>query len=179
MKFLSLFLFAATALAQSATPASPSNAQLPIKAGEWKMVAMVHSPDGDVARSFFSCNTATDLAHLVPQPSHLPAGVTCSKDSEQVTDTGVVLTFSCETTSSKLKNTYVLTRNSDTLVTGTMKLIADIGGQHQESTTNIAYQWQSDECTKEESKPAAPQAAPRPAPSLNGPTAPPTTPDSK
>jgi hypothetical protein len=172
MKFLSMFLFASSLLAQSAAPGTPTAAtapQLPLKKGEWKMIAMVHGPDGDVARSFFNCNTTTDLAHLVPQPAHLPTGLTCTEDSQTFTSTGETLVISCKSASSTLKNTYQLTRNSDTLVTGTMKLVADVSGEHQESTTNIAYQWQADECTKEDPKPAA-----RPAPSLNGPT-----PDSK
>jgi hypothetical protein len=141
MRCLLLFLLAGAAAAQTA--AAP---QLPIKPGEWKMVAMIHGTDGDTAQSFFSCNTEKDLAHLVPQPAHLPAGLACAQDSQTLTADGEVLVISCKSPSALVKITYILTRNSETLVTGTMKKVEDAGSQHEESTTQIAYQWQQDVC---------------------------------
>jgi len=147
MKFLSILLLAAAAAAQTAPAAAPpANAQLPIKKGEWKMIAMVHNQEGDSAKSFFNCNTETDLAHLVPQPAHLPAGLACQQDSSTVTADGVTVVISCRSASTTLKTTYDLVRKSDQLVTGTMTMQADVEGQHQQSTTNIAYQWQQEEC---------------------------------
>jgi hypothetical protein len=163
MKFLVIVLFSGMALGQQA--ASAAAPQLPIKLGEWKMIAMVHASDGDKARSFFNCNTTSDLAHLVPQPSHLPDNVSCSEDSQQLTGNGVTVSLTCKTPDSVVKTTYDLTRNSDTLVTGTMKMSAEVGGQHQESTTNIAYQWQQAECVNHD----APKAEAKPAPSLETP----------
>ncbi len=154
------------AMAQQAAPPAAAGAQLPIKPGEWKMIAMVHKPDGDLARSFFNCNTSTDLAHLVPQPSHLPDNVSCSQDSQQLTGNGVTVSLTCKTPDSVVKTVYELTRNADTLVTGTMKMSAVVAGQHQESTTNIAYQWQQAECVDHDVKSDA-----KPAPSLATPSA--------
>lgn len=122
------------------------------------MIAIIHREDGDQAQSFFTCNEQTDLAHFVPQPAHLPAGVQCRQDSQTLTADGELLTVSCKSADSLVKTTYDLTRNSDSLVTGTMKLASDSGGRHTQSSTNIVYQWQKNECVNHEAAPAAPQS---------------------
>jgi hypothetical protein len=147
VKFLCILCLTGAALAQQAAPPSAS-AQLPIKPGEWKMIAVIHRAEGDQMQSFFTCNQLNDLAHLVPQPANLPKEFSCAQDSQQLTATGEVLVFTCKSPGSLVHATYDLTRNSDSLVTGTMKMAADAGGKHEESTTNIAYQWQQAECTR-------------------------------
>jgi hypothetical protein len=158
MKFFAILLLAGTALAQqsaSVTPNSSAPAQLPIKTGEWKLTAVVHGKDGDHTQTFFSCIKQSDLAKLVQQPD-MPKTVTCTEDPAQVTAQGLKLAMSCKSDSAVAHTTYDLTRNSDTMVTGTMNWALDLNGAHTESNTSIIFQWQADACTAPESQqPAA------------------------
>ena len=92
--------------------------------------------------------TQTDLAHLVPQPANLPKEFSCAQDSQQLTADGETLAFTCKSAGSIANVLYQLKRDSDSLVTGTMKLASDEGGKHAESKTDIIYQWQHAECTQ-------------------------------
>jgi hypothetical protein len=84
----------------------------------------------------------------------LPKEFSCTQDSQQLTANGENLAFTCKSASSTSSVNYQLTRNSDSLVTGTMKLASDDGGKHAESNTDIVYQWQHAECTQSQA-PAA------------------------
>ena len=153
---MKLLIIALAGVAMAQAQASSPSAQLPIKPGEWKMIAVIHAPDGDAMRSFFSCMTQTDLSHLVPQPANLPKEFSCTQDSQQLTANGENLAFTCKSASSTSSVNYQLTRNSDSLVTGTMKLASDDGGKHAESNTDIVYQWQQKECVNSSSSASQP-----------------------
>jgi hypothetical protein len=166
MKFFAILLLAGAALAQSATPPTDSvpqnpapSVQLPIKTGEWKMTAIVHGKENDLTHTFFTCMTQSDLTKLVPQQGNLPKNLSCTRESQQFSAHGMTMSVTCKSPGATVHTNYDLTRSTDTLVTGTMKMAVETtaGGAPQESSTSIVFEWQNDECVKPDA--AKPDAA--------------------